>query len=118
MRRCTPCETNDGDPRAAWARYVLDAQVMCVREPGSTRWVAPSGLTFRNWIRGAASPGPTADDLTYHMTTLFPPVRPQGHLELRVIDAQPGDDGWIVPRRPSGGGGRDGGHRTALRHPG
>jgi glutamate--cysteine ligase len=86
----------DGDPRAAWARYVLDAQVMCVREPGSTRWVAPPGMTFRDWIRGAASPGPTADDLTYHMTTLFPPVRPQGHLELRVIDAQPGD-GWIVP---------------------
>ena len=30
------------------------------------------------------------------MSTLFPPVRPRGHLELRVIDAQPGD-GWIVP---------------------
>ncbi|MEU1167860.1 glutamate-cysteine ligase family protein, partial [Streptomyces sp. NPDC005921] len=26
-----------------------------------------------------------------------PPVRPRGHLELRMIDAQPGDDGWIVP---------------------
>ena len=39
---------------------------------------------------------PTADDLDYHMSTLFPPVRPRGHLELRVIDAQPGD-GWIVP---------------------
>ena len=34
----------DGDPRAAWARYVLDADVMCLREPGSTRWAAPSGL--------------------------------------------------------------------------
>jgi glutamate--cysteine ligase len=31
------------------------------------------------------------------MTTLFPPVRPRGHLELRMIDAQPGEDGWIVP---------------------
>ena len=39
---------------------------------------------------------PTADDLSYHMSTLFPPVRPRGHLELRMIDAQPGD-GWIVP---------------------
>ena len=36
------------------------------------------------------------DDLTYHLSTLFPPVRPRGHLELRMIDAQPGD-GWIVP---------------------
>ena len=86
----------DGDPRAAWARYVLDADVMCVRDPGSSRWTAPSGLTFRDWIRGAACPRPTADDLSYHMSTLFPPVRPRGHLELRVIDAQPGD-GWIVP---------------------
>jgi len=39
---------------------------------------------------------PTADDLEYHLSTLFPPVRPRGHFELRMIDAQPGD-GWIVP---------------------
>jgi glutamate--cysteine ligase len=47
-------------------------------------------------VRGAVGPPPTADDLDYHVSTLFPPVRPRGHLELRVIDAQPGD-GWIVP---------------------
>jgi glutamate--cysteine ligase len=85
-----------GDPRAAWAAYVLDADVMCLRQPGSPRWTAPTGLTFRDWLRGKASPLPTADDLSYHMSTLFPPVRPRGHLELRMIDAQPGD-GWIVP---------------------
>ena len=39
---------------------------------------------------------PTLDDLDYHVSTLFPPVRPRGHLELRMIDAQPGD-GWVVP---------------------
>ncbi len=86
----------DTDPRTAWVSYVLDAQVMVVRDPGSRRWTAPSGLTFRDWVRGAVGPPPTADDLDYHMSTLFPPVRPRGHLELRVIDAQPGD-GWIVP---------------------
>ncbi len=43
-----------------------------------------------------AEPAPTADDLNYHLSTLFPPVRARGHLELRMIDAQPGD-GWIVP---------------------
>ncbi len=69
---------------------------MVLRDPVSRRWIAPSGLTFRDWVRGAIGPPPTADDLTYHMSTLFPPVRPRGHLELRVIDAQPGD-GWIVP---------------------
>ena len=86
----------DTDPRSAWVSYVLDAQVMLLRDPVSRRWTAPSGLTFRDWVRGAIGPPPTADDLTYHMSTLFPPVRPRGHLELRVIDAQPGD-GWIVP---------------------
>jgi glutamate--cysteine ligase len=140
------------DPRAAWAAYALDAQVMCVRDDGSADWSAPPGLTLRDWLRGAtadaaepdaaepdaaepdggrpdaaepdggrpdaaepdgeapaggapegATPGsglrlraPTTEDLAYHLSTLFPPVRPRGHFELRMIDAQPGD-GWVVP---------------------
>ncbi|MDF3298794.1 ergothioneine biosynthesis glutamate--cysteine ligase EgtA [Streptomyces tropicalis] len=86
----------DGDPRAAWARRVLDAPVMCVRGDDGP-WEVPDGLTFREWTRGGAARPPTRDDLDYHLTTLFPPVRPRGHLEFRMIDAQPGDDGWIVP---------------------
>jgi len=130
----------NGDPRADWAAYALDAQVMCVRDPDSADWSVPPGLTFRDWVRGATAaavrrtrvpaaagraadirvaaatvppPGgaagngaagngdgrlrrPTAGDLEYHLSTLFPPVRPRGHFELRMIDAQPGD-GWIVP---------------------
>jgi ergothioneine biosynthesis glutamate--cysteine ligase EgtA len=86
----------DGDPRAAWAAYALDADVMCVRDPDSADWSAPPGLTFRDWVRGAPQRPPTTEDLDYHLSTLFPPVRPRGHLELRMIDAQPGD-GWIVP---------------------
>jgi glutamate--cysteine ligase len=82
-----------GDPREAWARYALDARVMAVRGPG--RWTVPRGLTFRDWIRSDCPP--TLDDLDFHLTTLFPPVRPRGsYLELRMIDAQPGPD-WIVP---------------------
>ena len=80
----------DADPRSAWASYALDAQLMCIRRDESPCWTAPAGLTFRDWLRGAAERPPTRDDLTYHLSTLFPPVRPQGHLELRVIDAQPG----------------------------
>ncbi len=92
---------SDGDPRDAWTAYALDAELMCVREPGSQDWSAPAGLTFRDWLRGgpAAPPDlrpPTPDDLAYHLSTLFPPVRPHGHLELRMIDAQTGD-GWLVP---------------------
>ncbi|MEU6963493.1 ergothioneine biosynthesis glutamate--cysteine ligase EgtA [Streptomyces chrestomyceticus] len=88
---------SDGpDPRAAWAGYVLDAPVMCVRSDDGP-WDAPEGLTFRDWVRTGAPRPPTEEDLDYHVTTLFPPVRPRGHLELRMIDAQPGDGGWIVP---------------------
>ncbi|MEU6477487.1 ergothioneine biosynthesis glutamate--cysteine ligase EgtA [Streptomyces sp. NPDC047017] len=86
----------DGDPRAAWTRHVLDAPVMCVRREDGP-WQVPDGLTFRDWIRSGLPRPPTREDLDYHLTTLFPPVRPRGHLELRMIDAQPGDDGWIVP---------------------
>jgi ergothioneine biosynthesis glutamate--cysteine ligase EgtA len=101
-------------PRSDWTRYALDAEVMCIRRPRSRSWSAPPGLTFREWLRSrpqaqqmngaaGASSGrargprpPTRDDLDYHLSTLFPPVRPRGHLELRMIDAQPGD-GWVVP---------------------
>ncbi|EGX56052.1 glutamate--cysteine ligase [Streptomyces zinciresistens K42] len=86
----------NGDPRAAWARHVLDAPVMCVRRD-SGPWDVPEGLSFREWTRSGGPRPPTRQDLDYHLTTLFPPVRPRGHLELRMIDAQPGEDGWIVP---------------------
>jgi glutamate--cysteine ligase len=84
------------DPRAAYARWALDAQVLAVRrEAGS--WAAPAGLTFRDWLRGGGRglAAPTRGDLDYHLSTLFPPVRARGHLELRAIDAQPGE-GWRV----------------------
>lgn len=83
------------DPRAAWAAYVLDAPVMCLRRDDGP-WDAPEGLTFREWVRTGHPRPPTEEDFDYHVTTLFPPVRPRGHLELRMIDAQPGD-GWVVP---------------------
>ncbi|MGW4194650.1 ergothioneine biosynthesis glutamate--cysteine ligase EgtA [Streptomyces sp. NPDC005004] len=88
--------STDGEPRADWARHVLDSPVMCVRRDDGP-WEVPENLTFREWTRSRAPRPPTRADLDYHLTTLFPPVRPRGHLELRMIDAQPGDDGWIVP---------------------
>jgi glutamate--cysteine ligase len=85
------------DPRVAWMRYALDAKVMCIPGDDNSDWSAPPDLTFRDWLRG--TPGlrpPTLADLDYHLSTLFPPVRPRGWLELRMTDAQHGDD-WIVP---------------------
>ncbi len=95
--RTQPPPDGDRDPRDTYADYALDAELMLVRREGSPSWTAPRGLTFRGWLRGQGERRPTVDDLTYHLSTLFPPVRPRGHLELRMIDAQPGDDGWVVP---------------------
>ncbi|GAB3648717.1 ergothioneine biosynthesis glutamate--cysteine ligase EgtA [Glycomyces tarimensis] len=85
------------DPRHAWARYALDARLLCLRREEHEPWDAPPELTFRAWLRGeCAERHPTADDLDYHLGTLFPPVRPRGWLELRMIDAQNEHD-WVVP---------------------
>ncbi|MFH8484225.1 ergothioneine biosynthesis glutamate--cysteine ligase EgtA [Streptomyces longisporoflavus] len=93
----------DREPRAAWTRRVLDAPVMFIRSgqdgegKDAAPWTVPEGLTFRGWARSGAPRPPTREDLEHHLTTLFPPVRPRGHLELRMVDAQPGAHGWIVP---------------------
>jgi glutamate--cysteine ligase len=92
-----PDPVRDGQrPDAAWSRYALDARVLCVRRAPGRSWTAEPGLTFRGWIRRGEPGRPTRADLDYHLTTLFPPVRPRGYLELRMVDAQPGD-GWVVP---------------------
>ncbi|MFD9139332.1 ergothioneine biosynthesis glutamate--cysteine ligase EgtA [[Kitasatospora] papulosa] len=83
-------------PRDAWAAHVLATPVMCVRNAEGP-WDVPEALTFRDWIRGGGPRPPVRADLDYHLTTLFPPMRPRGHLELRMIDAQSGTDGWLVP---------------------
>ncbi|MEI7033417.1 ergothioneine biosynthesis glutamate--cysteine ligase EgtA [Streptomyces pratensis] len=83
-------------PREAWAAHVLDTPVMCIRREEGP-WDVPRGLTFREWMRTGVPRPPVRADLDYHLTTLFPPVRPRGHLELRMIDAQSGPDGWLVP---------------------
>jgi len=86
-RTSAPCLT--GPPGQAWADYVLAADVMMIRTGGDAIAVPP-GLPFARWLKQGHPVGwPTADDLRYHMTTLFPPVRPRGWLEIRVIDALP-----------------------------
>ncbi|MFG1866455.1 ergothioneine biosynthesis glutamate--cysteine ligase EgtA [Micromonospora arborensis] len=85
----------DEDPTASWIRYVLAAPLLCLRRQGSD-WAPPPNVTFADWLDGALPRPPTTDDLDYHVSTLFPPVRPRGYLELRYLDAQPGRD-WRLP---------------------
>jgi glutamate--cysteine ligase len=86
-----------GHPADAWARYLLDARVMLIRAADDRFTPLDRDLTFRAWMRDGHELGyPTSDDLEYHLTTLFPPVRARGWLELRMIDALP-DPWWRVP---------------------
>lgn len=83
------------DPVASWARRVISTPVLCVRRPEGP-WAVPERVTFGDWIAGALTPAPTTADIDYHVSTLFPPVRPHGHLEVRYLDMQAGH-GWALP---------------------
>ena len=85
----------DWDPAADWARRALDTPLLCQRRAWGT-WDVPNGVTFADWLSGALPGRPSTADLGYHLTTLFPPVRPQGHLEVRYLDTQP-EGQWLVP---------------------
>ena len=91
-----PPEPTD-DPAGQWARLAMEAPVICVRDNGRS-WVVRPGLTFSRWIAEPAIIGrpPSLDDLDYHLTTLFPPVRPRGYVEIRYLDAQAASR-WVTP---------------------
>lgn len=87
--RTTPVANGVDGPRS-WAGYALNADVMLMRRGCDDHLAIPPGFTFADWIaHGHAEGWPTPDDLEYHLTTLFPPVRPRGWFELRVVDALP-----------------------------
>lgn len=83
------------DPVGAWARRVLATPPLFVLD-GSDGWRLPGRAGFDEWIRNGLPRRPTYADLDLHLSTLFPPVRPRGYLEIRYLDAQP-DDEWILP---------------------
>jgi ergothioneine biosynthesis glutamate--cysteine ligase EgtA len=90
--RCGPL-LGGADPCGEWAEYALTAPVMLVRDPdGGGAVPVRQRVRFAEWVTGEVALGgrsPTAADLDYHLTTLFPPVRPRGYLEIRYLDAAP-----------------------------
>lgn len=71
---------------------VLDTQVLARQRPDGP-WQMAAPLTLRDW---AASGEPlTTADIDLHLSMLFPPVRPQGYLELRYLDQQPAGE-WAA----------------------
>ena len=88
--RTLPAADAGGDPAGAWARYALDAQVMLIRVSDERYEPLLGDLSFARWLEMGHELGfPTVGDLEYHLGTLFPPVRPRGWLELRMIDSLP-----------------------------
>jgi glutamate--cysteine ligase len=90
--RCGPVLGASGDdPASDWARYAMRAPVMLVHSNGDAQAVT-SWVPFADWADGRVLLGdrrPTEADLDYHLTTLFPPVRPRRFLEIRYLDSVP-----------------------------
>jgi glutamate--cysteine ligase len=96
--RCGPIlGVNGDDPAADWARYALKAPVMLVHPtPEMDAVPVTDWVPFADWADGRVRLGgrrPTPADLDYHLTTLFPPVRPRRWLEIRYLDSLP-DTVW------------------------
>jgi glutamate--cysteine ligase len=71
-----PCDSTD--PAVRYLAFALDAKAM--RSSDGTRpW-----MTFRDWMR--ATPV-SDDDWRFHLSTLFPEVRPKEFFEIRSADA-------------------------------
>jgi glutamate--cysteine ligase len=92
--RCGPVLGVDGDdPASDWARYAMKAPVMLVHPTPEMDAVAVTDwVPFADWADGRVLLGdrrPTVADLDYHLTTLFPPVRPRRFLEIRYLDSVP-----------------------------
>jgi glutamate--cysteine ligase len=92
--RCGPIlGVNGDDPAGEWARYAMKAPVMLVHPtPEMDAVPINDWVPFADWADGRVLLGgrrPTQDDLDYHLTTLFPPVRPRRWLEIRYLDSLP-----------------------------
>jgi len=91
--RTVAADGNGSDAATAWTDYALAARVMFIRRTEEDYVPILETLTLEDWIeRGHALGFPTLDDVAYHFTTLFPPVRPRGWLEMRMFDSLP--DPW------------------------
>src|SRR5918912_1361761 len=92
----------DAGPCAGWSERVSLAHqlgptlvaVAACSPLADGRGAAPvrERVSFAAWVAGEVRLGgraPSAGDLDYPLTTLFPPVRPRGYLEIRYLDAAP-----------------------------
>ncbi len=83
--------TMDADPVTQLWDFALHADVLLIRTPEGGAVAGTPGWRFCDWLRdGHPQHGkPSAADLVYHLSTLFPEIRARGFLEFRGVDAVP-----------------------------
>jgi ergothioneine biosynthesis glutamate--cysteine ligase EgtA len=90
--RTSPMRFGD-DPALSWAKWAVSRSVMMQRDPvDGTCSAVRKGVPFAAWVTGDVLLGgrrPTWADLDYHLTTLWPPLRMRGSLEVRAPDSCP-----------------------------
>jgi glutamate--cysteine ligase len=76
-----------------YVRRALDTP-MLAKQRAAGDWLVEQPISLRDRL----SAGEPLDrhDIDLHLSMLFPPVRPQGYLELRYLDAQPAEE-WLAP---------------------
>jgi glutamate--cysteine ligase len=83
-------QVDGSDPAAAYARFAGAAEAMPLWRallPASAA-VHTEPRSFAAW-QAERGERPDAEDVAHHLSTLFPPVRPRGYLEVRYLDAPP-----------------------------
>lgn len=78
-----PCDP--ADPAVRYLAFALDALAMRSSD-GGRPW-----LSFRDWI---LTEDPDEDEWIFHLSTLFPEIRPREFFEIRSADAI--DDDWLA----------------------
>jgi glutamate--cysteine ligase len=84
-----PDADDELDPASAWAEFAMRAPVAFVCNGRDDVQAVTKPVAFWQWASGHAQlrgRRPTVADLGVHLTTLFPPVRLRGYLELRYLD--------------------------------
>ena len=82
--------TEATDPAGSWAARALETEVVLVPTPDGGLAAADERRSLRQWVTDPGGwPPATVADVHRQLTTLFPPVRLRGWLELRCLDVLP-----------------------------
>jgi len=79
---------NAAAARESYLSFALDAAFIPLSDTGRAHESVSQGLPFGDLIAGNPE-ALDASDAVHHLSTLFPPVRPRHHLEVRYLDALP-----------------------------